>query len=320
MFKRILLLTLLLTMAVSCEYVVEVSSVVINTGSIELAAGESYVLIANVSPSNATNTDITWLSSNTSVAAVSGNGTVTAKYPGTATVTATTYYGGYTASCRVNVSSSTSPTAPISISIDGYFNDWAALPSGSFSEAFCDENTVHKALTYCKVFADADYIYVYFEWDTDKISYKPNEEHVPFHCYINSDGNAHTGGFMEMFSDACADILLEGWLYGDLGIISYDPCVCAWTGEVNGSGWYWEWLANFDYYSGVGNGSGIRGRYEFQIDRSKIWSAGYPIADVFSIGFDIQQNWSCVGVLPNAAVSNDNPKGIAPSLRVITIK
>ena len=47
---------------------------------------------------------------------------------------------------------------------------------------------------------------------------------------------------------------------------------------------------------------------------------GYPVADVFSIGFDIQQNWDSVGILPNAAPDEENASGIVDSMTVTTQK
>ena len=63
--------------------------------------GATKKITATVSPSNATNKGVTWSSSNTSVATVSG-GTVTAKANGSTTITATTC-NGKKATCKVNV-------------------------------------------------------------------------------------------------------------------------------------------------------------------------------------------------------------------------
>ena len=72
------------------------------TGSI--AYGESTLTIkATVTPSNATNKAVTWTSSNENVATVSVRGVVTAVSAGTATITATTMDGGFTATCTVTV-------------------------------------------------------------------------------------------------------------------------------------------------------------------------------------------------------------------------
>ena len=72
------------------------------------SAGQTSTLVATVTPSNATNKNITWTSSNTAVATVDENGVVTAVANGTSTITATTNDGtNLSASCEVTVSIST---------------------------------------------------------------------------------------------------------------------------------------------------------------------------------------------------------------------
>lgn len=211
------------------------------------------------------------------------------------------------------------------ITIDGTFDDWAALPAGSFSKTYGDEEATHPALTHCKVYADAKFIYVYFEWDPEMTTPEAGVDHVPFHCYINSDGNIETGGYASEFADACSDILLEGFIYdvdenGELFIGSYDPGAYAWTGTKE-DGWAWEPdTANRVPDGGLCEGAGVEGKYEFKIDRAMMADIEFPVADTFSIGFDIQSDWDSVGVLPNAAPSEDNPSGVVNSLTVVTQK
>ena len=71
----------------------DVKSVSLNHKSISIVDGKSVNLTATISPSNATNKNVTWSSSNTSVATVSSSGVVTAKSVGTATITVTTKDG-----------------------------------------------------------------------------------------------------------------------------------------------------------------------------------------------------------------------------------
>ena len=71
------------------------------------------------------------------------------------------------------------------IKVDGDFSDWAKLPAANVAEAKCDPEATKTALKLVKVYADAVYVFVYFEWDKDQITHEPDVEHVPFHCYIN---------------------------------------------------------------------------------------------------------------------------------------
>ena len=81
-----------------------VTSVSLNKTSLTLEVGENYTLVVTVSPSNATDKSVTWSSTNSSVAAVSG-GKVTAKSEGTTTITATAH-NGKKASCTITVNES----------------------------------------------------------------------------------------------------------------------------------------------------------------------------------------------------------------------
>lgn len=78
------------------------TSVTLDHNTASLEEGETIQLTETVLPSNATNKSVTWSSSNTSVATVSG-GLVTAVSAGSATITVTTVDGGKTATCAVTV-------------------------------------------------------------------------------------------------------------------------------------------------------------------------------------------------------------------------
>ena len=80
-----------------------VTGVSINKSSISLSRGKSYALSAAVKPSNATNKNVKWSSSNPSVVTVSSKGVVTAVKGGSAIITVRTEDGSKTASCTVSV-------------------------------------------------------------------------------------------------------------------------------------------------------------------------------------------------------------------------
>ena len=79
-----------------------VNSVTLNKSETTLTVGGTDTLTATITPTNATNQNVTWSSDNESIATVS-NGVVTAVAPGTATITVTTADGNYTAVCTVYV-------------------------------------------------------------------------------------------------------------------------------------------------------------------------------------------------------------------------
>ncbi|MEE1069892.1 MAG: DUF4832 domain-containing protein [Paludibacteraceae bacterium] len=79
-----------------------VTSVSLDKTSATLEIGETETLTATITPNTATNKNVSWTSSNTSVATVE-NGVVTAVAAGTATITVTTADGNKTATCAVTV-------------------------------------------------------------------------------------------------------------------------------------------------------------------------------------------------------------------------
>ena len=83
---------------------IPVTSLELNKGTLTLQEKDSDTLTVTVKPADATNQDVTWESSNTSIATVSADGTVTAISAGTATITATAKDGsGVSASCTLTV-------------------------------------------------------------------------------------------------------------------------------------------------------------------------------------------------------------------------
>lgn len=91
--------------AIAFDYVenIRVTGVTLNQTTARLKVGDVLTLNATVKPSNATNTNVTWSSSNTSVATVSANGEVTAHAIGTAKITVKTEDGAKVATCTVTV-------------------------------------------------------------------------------------------------------------------------------------------------------------------------------------------------------------------------
>lgn len=80
-----------------------VTGITINKETLTLNTSQTQILTAAVSPSDASNKNVTWSSSNTSVATVDQEGIVTALKAGTATITVTTLDGDFTASCTLTV-------------------------------------------------------------------------------------------------------------------------------------------------------------------------------------------------------------------------
>ena len=80
---------------------IPVQSVSLDKTTLQLPIGEKYLFTATIVPENATNSKMTWTSSDDAVVSVSQDGEVTAVAEGKATVTVTTEDGGKTAECVV---------------------------------------------------------------------------------------------------------------------------------------------------------------------------------------------------------------------------
>ncbi|MEF2968988.1 S-layer homology domain-containing protein [Paenibacillus sp. M1] len=98
-----------------------VSGVILDSDTLDLTVdGPGQTLNATVLPEDAANQNVSWASSDASVASVDGNGFVTPVGPGVATITVTTSNGNYTASATVNVAAKPdAPTAVTAIPGDG---------------------------------------------------------------------------------------------------------------------------------------------------------------------------------------------------------
>lgn len=115
-FYKLFTFVLSLCIVLGCtekETQVEVSSVSLNTSTIEMVEGETFSLVATVLPKDAEYDGVIWASSNASVARVN-SGTVTALKEGTATITASA--GGKSSTCTVKVS--TKVVSVTSITLD----------------------------------------------------------------------------------------------------------------------------------------------------------------------------------------------------------
>ena len=95
---------------------VAVTGVKLNSTSLSLTEGDSYQLKATISPADATNQNVKWESSDSSVADVDQNGLVGALKEGTAIITVTTEDGNKKAHCVVTVKANT--VAVISVSLN----------------------------------------------------------------------------------------------------------------------------------------------------------------------------------------------------------
>ena len=103
-----------------------VTGITLNNSTLRIKVGGTAQLTATVSPTNASNKSVSWLSSNTNVATVNSNGVVTAVSTGTCTITAKAKdSSGKKATCEVTIFNDKSGT------IGGHDYVDLGLPSGT---------------------------------------------------------------------------------------------------------------------------------------------------------------------------------------------
>ena len=134
----------------------KVKGISLNYETLSLKMGKTLTLVATIDPYNAENKEISWESSNSDVATVSNNGTVTSVSPGTATIKVTTNDGGYTASCVVTVieESNEDTYVPDTSSSDIYFVTEDTLGNGEY-DLEKDEYTFSVKDNYKQIYVNA---------------------------------------------------------------------------------------------------------------------------------------------------------------------
>ena len=115
---------------------VPVTGVTLNKSSTSLGAGSAEYLVPIITPSNATNQNVTWSSSNASTATVSAGGLVTAVAAGTATITVTTVDGNKTAACNVTVTAPATPSTPTFTSVADFETWLKTQPENTANTAY----------------------------------------------------------------------------------------------------------------------------------------------------------------------------------------
>lgn len=119
--------------------VVPVSSISLDLSSVKLTIGKSAQLNTTISPSDATNQNVTWSSENNDIVSVTNDGVITANQLGSTTVSVTTEDGGFSDSCTVNVVKEVNAKWTIMIymcgsSLESGTDDNGKVPSASNAE------------------------------------------------------------------------------------------------------------------------------------------------------------------------------------------
>ncbi len=285
----------------------------------EVSVGATVQLSANM--------EVTWSSSDAAIAGVNDKGLVTGIKEGEATITAKAVKSNGMATCKITVKAGEVPEISVT---DKSLADWDALPAEYVVSAVCPDGASMLGLKSVKVYATAMYISILVEPNMDDIT---DLSWVPFHVYIDADNSDATGGYGDEFADANCDILCETGLWAEGEPYNYNPGVYRWWGPVGENGWdYWTDPSTkhdaSDFWGAiigegqlpVGASEYVDGKFEIQLLRellATVPASGFTMNESeFGIGFDIQQSWSSVGILPIGEETEENPGGHVAKLKV----
>ena len=132
-----------------------VTGVSLNCDSLQMYVGKTATLTATIIPNTALNQNVSWSTSNQSVATVS-NGTIRAVSVGTCSITVTTSEGNYSASCALTVKEEEQeePYIPDTNDTDIYFITNDTLNNGSY-DAEADEYSFSVNKNYKQIYVNA---------------------------------------------------------------------------------------------------------------------------------------------------------------------
>lgn len=179
--------------------------------------------------------------------------------------------------------------------------DWDQLDPKDVAVSKVTPNALWGGVHMVKVYADEVYINWVMVFDPKK--YVQHRDVDGMHVFLDVDHSTKTGGYFDLFADACADLMFEGSLYNGGAPINYAPSVYKWQGDVNGQGW-----------EGWGDDKPIgslKGESQFVNDSTlevRIMIENIPGGkkqfneEGFGFGVTLTQNWQpdAVGFLPQA--------------------
>ena len=192
------------------------------------------------------------------------------------------------------------------ITIDGKFDDWAAMPAERLAVAEADENTAYEYLYKLMLAQDANYIYFYAEFSAEEDDFVVEGETVHGYnvewldFYLNLDDDASTGSNSYLFVNSAAEWLIEGqWAnYSEAKLIPFDP-------EAAQDAWGWlDEQATLGAITGSDASILENGHRAFEGKITK----GMVQGDVVSVRaglFTSNTGWGESGCLPQVTIMDD---------------
>ncbi|MBO7071225.1 MAG: hypothetical protein J6W09_08035 [Bacteroidales bacterium] len=209
---------------------------------------------------------------------------------------------------------------PASITIDGEFDDWAALDQSKVKIARNNPESPWEAVKQISVYADKDFVYYYIEYDAESLAdLLGANDPLHIRLCINTDGE-FTSGYSSYFLQAY-DFIIEGALGNEAGgWKDFDGTLHQ---RVGG-----EWKTLLEPGHSLVSGKGKSNMYEIQLIREVFNGAvassetpNSPMGDVFHTGVRFYgPAWAELSNLPNSSAEEGDGKGWGNLLEVTTSK
>ncbi len=233
---------------------INVTGITISLQNKTLSQGRTYRFAATITPSNATNKDVVWSVSDSSILSVDQTGNVTGLALGTAEVTVTTVDGGFVASAQVSVcyapDNEWTPIGTKANSFSGIFNGGGFAVRGMYINAINDNQGLfgyvrfsnatisNLGVTDSFVLTQGDYC-----GGVAGRTYQPNNSYPVYinNCYNTGavTGNTYVGGVCGYTDGKLTGCYNAGAVTGDNavgGVCGYGrPSDCYNTGAITGN-------------------------------------------------------------------------------------
>ena len=299
----------------------------INASDVTVEEGKT----ASIGATTNSSAPITYASDNTAVATVSAAGEVTGVKAGSATITlkVAAVEEKFTAAektIRVTVTAPAPPEPPTptgdAITVDGEFEDWSALETGTYTKAVSDPDAPWEGVKEIRCYATAEKVYYYIQFDEESLAeafeMDPNDMHLRL-C-INTDGEFESG-YPSYFLEAY-DFIIEGTFADGGAFVDFD-------GEFHQrfdlTDNKWHSLLAPENGLVTGKGAGIE--YEIALDRATFNEAANasefpkPMGDEFQTGIRFYYNgWAEFSNMPNSSVEEEAGNGYGYLMRIHTNK
>ncbi|MBO4743518.1 MAG: hypothetical protein J5533_07780 [Bacteroidales bacterium] len=221
------------------------------------------------------------------------------------------------------------PEVKPTITIDGSFDDWAALPTEKVKVAKNAADGSWEAVKEIRVYANEDCVFYYIEFDKDDAAdllgacFDTNEagkagDGMPIRLCINTDGEFESG-YTSYFLDGY-DFIIEGSLASENGVWgSFDGTLHQ---RINGS---WSELKASG--NGICAGAGKDNHYEIMLFRDLFNAVTISSEVPMQMGDNFQTGirfytpwWDELSNMPNENITEDNEHGYGHLLDVTVDK